>query len=135
MADIDPAGRDKKLASTSNSRRSSRDSLFLSATVRRNGESGEALVPVRVRNLSTVGVMVDYIEVATPGEQVEVTVRGLGTVPGKVAWVKQGRIGISFDLEVDPKMARKPVKPAPQPLRSVPRKTRPRTPLFRPGKD
>lgn len=111
MADVDPAGREAKLPRTKPSRRSSaRDSLFLAATIRRAGADERNIEPARVRNLSAVGVMVDYVEVAAPGEAVIVTVRGIGSVPGKVAWVRQGRIGIAFDMEVDPKLARKPVK-------------------------
>jgi hypothetical protein len=110
VADIDPAGRETRLARADKSRRSSnRDSLFLSATIRRQGEAAEGQISARVRNLSAVGVMVDYLEEATPGEPVLVTVRGIGTVSGKVAWVKQDRIGIAFDDEVDPKLARKPI--------------------------
>jgi hypothetical protein len=110
VADIDPAGREARLARTDKTRRSSnRDSLFLSATIQRQGEDCEGQVSARVRNLSAVGVMVDYLEKATPGEPVLVTVRGIGTVSGKVAWVKQDRIGIAFDDEVDPKLARKPI--------------------------
>lgn len=115
MADIDPADREARLSRTKPSRRSSnRDSLFLSATIRREGDGEDEPAPARVRNLSAVGVMVDYVENVAPGEPVVVTVRGLGSVPGKVAWVRQARIGIAFDVEVDPKLARKPVKVSPR---------------------
>ena len=116
VADIDPIARETKVGGDASRRSSSRDSLFLSATICRKGDAEEDLVPVRVRNLSAVGLMADYSEVADLGDPVVVTVRGIGSVAGKVAWIKQGRIGIAFDIEVDPKMARKPVKPAPQPL-------------------
>lgn len=119
MADIDPAGREAKLARAKPSRRSSnRDSLFLSATICRTVAGKKHVVPARVRNLSAVGVMVDYLDAATPGESLVVTVRGIGSVPGKVAWVRPGRIGIAFDMEVDPKLARKPVKTISRPARS-----------------
>jgi hypothetical protein len=60
--------------------------------------------------------MADYRDLAHVGEPVEVEVRGLGVVAGKVAWIENGRIGITFDTEVDPKAARKPVGPsAPDP--------------------
>jgi hypothetical protein len=113
VADIDPAGRETRLARNNQSRRSSsRDSLFLAATIRRKADGAGELSPARVRNLSAVGVMVDYADAVEPGESVIVTVRGIGSVPGKVAWVRRGRIGIAFDLEVDPKLARKPVRAA-----------------------
>ena len=90
-------------------RTSGRDSLFLSATIRRPGDSGIDPAPVRVRNLSAIGLMADYSEIAAEGEPVTVTVRGIGTIAGKVAWLRRGRIGIAFDVEVDPLAARKPV--------------------------
>lgn len=108
MADIDPINSTQ--ASERPRRRASRDSLFLSATIRRQGDSEAELVPVRVRNLSAIGMMADYEDVAEPDDPVVVTVRGIGSVKGKVAWVKRGRIGIAFDVEVDPLLARRPVK-------------------------
>lgn len=97
-------GRDSKGRRTSN-----RDSLFLSATVRRRCDSDAELIPVRIRNLSAIGVMAEYTHEVAPDEPVIVTVRGIGPVPGKVAWIKRGRIGIAFDAEIDPLLARKPV--------------------------
>jgi hypothetical protein len=118
VADFDPL-RDKVTLDRSR-RTASRDSLFLSATIRRNADVEQELLPVRVRNLSAVGLMADYDDVAEIGEPVVVTVRGIGSVMGKVAWVKRGRIGIAFDVEVDPKLARKPVKPAQRPTMKPP---------------
>ncbi len=113
MADIDSTGRESRLGRGTSRRTSSRDSLFLSATIRRKGDVEDELVPVRVRNLSAIGLMADYNDVASPGDPVVVTVRGIGSVQGKVAWVRSGKIGVEFDAEVDPKLARKPVKPDP----------------------
>lgn len=90
-------------------RASERDSLLLTATIRRTGDADGELLPVRVRNLSAIGMMADYSDVAAAGDPVVVTVRGIGSVPGKVAWINRGRIGINFDIEVDPLKARKPV--------------------------
>lgn len=92
-----------------------RDHLFLSATIRKDEGEGKPAT-VRVRNLSPIGLMADYTDVAAPGDAVVVSVRGIGSVAGMVSWVRRGRIGITFDAEVDPKMARKPVKKAPPPL-------------------
>ena len=86
-----------------------RDSLFLMATIRKASEPDREEMPVRVRNLSEVGLMADYLGTAETGEAVSVEVRGIGKVAGKVAWVEEGRIGITFDAEVDPMLARKPV--------------------------
>ena len=95
-------------ASSGSRRTRNRDSLFLSATISKPGAVTEP-APVRVRNLSAIGLMADYLDLANEGDPVIVTLRGIGSVPGKVAWVKRGRIGINFDVEVDPMMARKPV--------------------------
>ena len=101
---------------TTGRRKQSRDSLFLSATVRRETDGDKELVPVRVRNLSGVGLMADYCDVILPGEAVVVTLRGVGSVSGKVARVKKNRVGIAFDVEVNPRLARKPVVSEPQPV-------------------
>lgn len=104
-------------------RAAARDSLFLSATIRHAGESADGIAPVRVRNLSSVGLMADHNGMCIPGEQVIVTLRGIGSISGKVAWVRTGRIGVAFDSEIDPKLARKPIKiaskPTPKPIRPL----------------
>ena len=101
---------------------SARDSLLLAATIRRRTDSDEELIPVRVRNLSAVGLMADYEREAEPGEPVVVTLRGIGMVPGMVAWVRKGRIGVAFDEDVDPMLARRPVsgQAAPDPVQRRP---------------
>ena len=120
MADIDPLNR--SIGSRVTSRRNAaRDSLFLSATIRKVGESNVGVLPVRVRNLSAIGLMADHDGISLPGDRVVVTVRGIGDIAGRVAWVRNNRIGLAFDAEVDPKLARKPVKPMPEPP-SKPRK-------------
>lgn len=105
----------REASSKAEGRRSTRESMFLSATVRRRSDGDCELTPVRVRNLSGVGLMADYCDVIEPGEPVVVTLRGIGSVAGKVAWVKKNRVGIAFDVEVNPKLARKPVVPPPPP--------------------
>lgn len=95
--------------SESKPRRSwSRDSLFLSAHIRKDVPGSDSAA-VRVRNLSAIGLMADFTDVAAPGDAVVVTVRGIGSVAGMVSWVRRGRIGVTFDAEIDPKMARRPV--------------------------
>jgi hypothetical protein len=91
-----------------------RDSLLLSATVQRLGEAEGRTV--RVRNLSAIGVMADYDAAITVDEQIVVSIRGLGSVAGRVAWVRKGRIGIMFDNEVDPLKARRPIGKGAPPL-------------------
>ncbi len=84
-----------------------RDSLFLLASIHLDGRPEDAAEDGRIRNLSAVGLMADYQGIAESGDRVTVTVRGLGVVPGMVAWVRDGRIGIVFDELVDPLAARK----------------------------
>ena len=84
-----------------------RDSLFLAATLRKDGVPGEE--SVRVRNLSAGGMMADCKMVLTRGDRISLTLRGIGDVTGQVAWSGNGRFGVAFDQEIDPKLARKPV--------------------------
>lgn len=87
-------------------RTGSRDSLMLSANFRVAGRPDEQ---VRVRNLSTGGLMAEYTRPIERGTKVEVEVRGVGWVTGSIAWATEGRVGVAFDLAIDPKLARKPV--------------------------
>ena len=93
-------------------RAETRDSLFLLAALCR---AGQADVPVKVRNLSNGGMMVEGNGLFLRGEAIEADLRGVGRVPGKVAWTASGRIGIAFDAPIDAKLARKPVSGGPQP--------------------
>lgn len=88
-------------------RKRRRDSLFLSAQIRIDGV--EQPKPVRVRNLSEGGLMADLPNGAPIGAIVELDLRGIGRVVGQVAWCTAGRIGVAFDLPIDPQKARKPV--------------------------
>lgn len=84
-----------------------RDSLLLTATLRRVGRG--APVPVRIRNLSAGGLMAEHGPVLPVGAEVEIELRNVGMVRGTVAWSAEGRVGIAFDEEIDPKAVRKPV--------------------------
>ncbi|GGO90010.1 PilZ domain-containing protein [Stakelama pacifica] len=88
-------------------RSSVRDSLLLRASMRHEALSEP--VQVRVRNLSAGGLMAEYPVELDTGTVVEIDVRGIGWVRGSVAWATDGRIGIAFDHDIDPKAARKPV--------------------------
>jgi hypothetical protein len=117
-----PGRRGSNYGRTNTGRRiSARDSLFLAATIRRRTDSEQELVPVRIRNLSEEGLMADYDREAEPGEPVTVTLRGIGQVPGMVAWTEKGRIGVAFDEKVDPLLARRPLsQAAPDPVQRRP---------------
>lgn len=81
-----------------------RDSTFLNANVR----FGEGTPPVvsRVRNISPGGTMVDTTRVYPRGLAVIVEVKGVGEVPGRIAWSSASRAGIAFDEQIDPMAAR-----------------------------
>ena len=83
-----------------------RDSLLLSARLR---TSDGVDMTVRVRNLSSGGLMAEYAQPIALGMPVRVELRGIGAIDGRIAWTAEGRIGIAFDREIDPMAARKPV--------------------------
>ena len=64
---------------------------------------------MRVRNLSSGGLMAEYAGPIARETPVEIEVRGVGWVKGKIAWATDGRVGIAFDSEINPMLARKPV--------------------------
>ncbi len=88
-------------------RRDARDSLFVLARLKHEGAAGDGEA-VRVRNVSSGGLMAQAPEGFHEGMRVEVTLEGIGTVSGMVAWAEAGRVGISFDHPVDKALARKP---------------------------
>jgi hypothetical protein len=98
-----------------------RDSLLLVARFRIAGSSDT--VQVRVRNLSAGGLMADVPKPIDIGTMVEVEVRGVGWIDGRIAWVAAGRAGVAFDHLIDPQAARKPVVASPV-------KNKPIKPLF-----
>jgi len=84
-----------------------RDSLFLVAEIQIEERSESS--QVRVRNLSSGGLMADFAHPVDIGTPVEVELRGIGKVKGEIAWTAAGRIGVSFEHPIDPMQARKPV--------------------------
>ncbi len=90
-----------------------RDSLFLLAHLRFE-DQGETY-RVKVRNLSSGGMMAEGDLRVTQGASVQIELRNIGCVAGTVAWKADGRFGIAFAEEIDPKLARAPVSGAPDP--------------------
>jgi hypothetical protein len=88
-------------------RQTPRDSLLLTAGFRLKGDS--RVEQVRIRNLSAGGLMAEVGDDVDRDAEVEVEVRGIGWIPGRIAWQAMGRVGIAFDKQIDPKKARKPV--------------------------
>ena len=86
----------------------SRDSLFLFAVLAFEGRSGEHRV--KVRNLSAGGMMAEAGDLTLEaGERLSVQLRNVGVVRGVIAWAQDKRFGVSFETEIDPKLARAPV--------------------------
>jgi len=88
-------------------RRDERDSLFVLARLRPEGDMGDGIT-VRVRNVSSGGLMADASDGYRQGMRVEVILEGMATMAGSVAWAEAGRIGIALDHPIDKSRARKP---------------------------
>lgn len=93
--------------SNSDSRHIARESMFLMADLRLDGQ--EDLHRVKVRNLSNGGMMAEgHVRIAN-GTAINVNLRNIGWVDGTVAWVQDNRFGIAFKDPVDAKLAKVPV--------------------------
>jgi hypothetical protein len=88
-------------------RRDERDSLLVLARIRIEDAPGEGET-VRVRNVSSGGLMAQSSADYPIGATVLVELDGIGAVRGSVAWTEAGRIGIAFAHPVDKARARKP---------------------------
>lgn len=104
----------------SESRQIARDSLFVMADMRLDGTDGEHRI--KVRNLSSGGMMGEGNVRVTRGDKVRVNVRNSGWTEGTIAWVQENRFGVAFHEEIDAKAIRTPVSdpvssivPAPRP--------------------
>jgi hypothetical protein len=100
-----------------------RDSLFVLAELRIDGQEGEQRI--RVRNLSSGGLMAEGPCKVQRGQLVWINLRNLGWSEGSVAWVQDSRFGIAFRDEIDPRIARAPVSGAADPAETTPRYVRP----------
>ncbi|TVV71056.1 PilZ domain-containing protein [Sphingomonas solaris] len=120
----DRAGNDE--AAARSRRAAPRDSLLLHATLQRVGD--EAPLTIRVRNLSPGGMMAEVGTPFEPGDRIAIDLRGVGPLEGTVAWREIGRVGISFDREIDPHAARKAVTPPRPATTAAPAPPRPRRP-------
>lgn len=85
-----------------------RDSLFLMADL--VDEAGGPAVRVKVRNLSSGGMMVEGDVRAKRGARVAADLRNIGPVAGTVVWALGRRLGVEFDDPIDPKLARTQVE-------------------------
>lgn len=87
-------------------RQLARDSLFLMALIRVDGDASGQEYRVKVRNLSSGGMMAEGEAKVVRGALVKVELRNIGWVEGSVAWKQDSRFGIAFVKEIDPKLAR-----------------------------
>ena len=81
-------------------RQIARDSLFILAELRLDGQEAEHRV--KVRNLSSGGMMGEGAVKIVRGAVVWINLRNLGWVEGLVAWVQDNRFGVAFREEIDP---------------------------------
>ncbi len=89
----------------------SRESIFLGAVINLGDEVQSH--NVRVRNISSGGMMIDLAGPQPKGLVVVAEMKGIGEVRGYIAWSTENRTGIAFDRVVDPKLARQTaVQPA-----------------------
>jgi hypothetical protein len=77
-------------------RSQSRSNVFLSASLL----SGTAQLPVRVRNMSRYGALLDGGSLPAAGATVRL-VRGELSVEGQIAWHRDGQAGLRFAGEID----------------------------------
>ncbi|MBO9519672.1 MAG: PilZ domain-containing protein [Porphyrobacter sp.] len=103
-------------------RQVNRDSLFLLAQLRVDGQ--DLTHRVKVRNLSAGGMMAEGDVKVMRGSLVSVELRNVGWVEGSVAWKQDTRFGIAFVDEVDPLVVRAPAPAAEAAEYDAPRFTR-----------
>jgi len=103
-------------------RQVNRDSLFLLAQVRVDGQEGVSRV--KVRNLSAGGMMAEGDSRVVRGSLVAVELRNIGWVEGSVAWKQDNRFGIAFVDEIDPGVVRAPAATTGEAEFEIPRYTR-----------
>ena len=107
-------------------RQVNRDSLFLLAQLRVDGQ--DMVHRVKVRNLSAGGMMAEGEAKVMRGSLVRVELRNIGWVDGSVAWKQENRFGIAFVDEIDPIVVRGAGGPA-APESDAPRYTRTHQPV------
>ena len=106
MESREPLSVDEEVAALSRS--ADRDSLFMQANLILPGQT--APLVVRVRNLSAGGMLAEAsARGIVQSMAIEIELRNVGFVPGRVVWVGEGKFGIAFDHPVDPQAVRRQV--------------------------
>ena len=88
-------------------RRAPRDSVFLFAELRFEGQQEKHVI--KVRNVSSTGLMAESNIHVVPGAIVAINLRNIGWVSGSVSWAANKRFGVMLDSEIDPRRARSPM--------------------------
>lgn len=84
-----------------------RDSLFMQGVLHIPGHAQP--ITVRVRNLSAGGLMADFAGSLAKGSPLEIELRTVGVVGGRVAWSSATQFGMTFDTPIDPHAVRRPI--------------------------
>lgn len=106
-------------SSNSQNRRSRRSNVLMAASIEAAGSS----MPVRLRNLSAEGALIEGEDLPIEGTNVLFRKNELAA-SGQVAWVKGRRAGVAFNTKLDPETV----------LRHVPQpRPRAKTSFKRPG--
>ena len=100
-------------SSQTQNRRSRRSNVLMAAFV----ESGAARLPVKLRNLSKEGALVEGAALPPVGTNVHFH-KGELALPGRIAWAAGPRAGIAFDQPLDPESVLRHI-PQPQRRQSV----------------
>ena len=88
-------------------RKHDRDSLFLMAQLRQEHD-GQSL-PVKLRNISDSGLLVEGSVRVARGAKVWVDLRNVGWVTATVVWAAGDRFGVAFDAPIEAASVRFPV--------------------------
>ena len=90
--------------SSTETRQTLRDSLFLFANLRLAGN--DKVLRAKVRNLSAGGMMAESDIRVTRGAQISIELRNIGWIEGVVAWTQDNRFGIAFKNAISADLVR-----------------------------
>ena len=63
--------------------------------------SGGEMTELRLRNISSMGALVDCSRPVAPGDEMTIDIVGVGPVHGRVRWAQTGKFGIQFADQFD----------------------------------
>jgi len=84
-------------SSQTQNRRTRRSKVLMAATLELSGSA----LPVKMRNLSAEGALIEGDDLPVEGSKV-VFKRLELSVPGRIAWVSDGRAGVTFNTKLEP---------------------------------